>query len=90
VRRTQIYLDERQSALLDARAVQEGRTRSDLIRAAVDAFLESDDEQARLQRFREAVFAAAGAAPDFDLDGLEAMKEAGRQRLDAIARALSE
>ncbi len=88
MRRTQIYLDEDQSARLDARAAIEGRTRSDLIRSAVDSFLEESDEQVRLQKFREGVLAAAGAAPDFDVHGLEAMKDASRRRLQEIARAL--
>jgi predicted transcriptional regulator len=88
MRRTQIYLDEDQSARLDERATAEGRTRSDLIRAAVNTFLEASDEEFRLQKFREGVLAAAGGAPDFDIAGLEEMKEAGRRKLEQIADAL--
>ena len=62
VRRTQIYLEEGQHRLLGKRARAAGTTRSDLIREAVDAYLEGDDdEQARLQAFRTAVRAASGS-----------------------------
>jgi hypothetical protein len=39
MQRTQIYLTEEQAGLLDARAEAAGRTRSDLIREAIDAWL---------------------------------------------------
>lgn len=39
MQRTQIYLDSGQAAALDARAKAAGRTRSDLIREAVDTYL---------------------------------------------------
>lgn len=64
VRRTQIYLEEAQHERLGKRARAAGTTRSDLIREAVNAYLEGDDdERARLQAFRAAVQAASGAAP---------------------------
>lgn len=39
VRRTNIYLSEAEQAALDARAVAEGSTRSDVVRALVDSGL---------------------------------------------------
>ena len=64
VRRTQIYLDEEQDRRLAERARATGRTKSDLIREAVDRLLEeplSEDEE--LARFRAAAQAAFGIAP---------------------------
>ena len=56
VRRTQIYLDEEQAERLDRRARAAGVTRSTLIREAIDRVLaESDADDARLDRYREAV-----------------------------------
>jgi hypothetical protein len=65
MRRTQIYLAERQDAELGRRAMAEGVTKSALIRRAVDVYLNgADDEELRLARFHAAVEAAAGVAPD--------------------------
>lgn len=65
VKRTQIYLDASQDADLARRAAAEGVTKSALIRRAVDRYLENGgDEELRLARFKAAVDAAAGAAPD--------------------------
>ena len=65
VRRTQIYLDDRQDDDLARRAAAEGLTKSALIRRAVDEYLDNDaDDELRLARFRAAVDAVAGAAPD--------------------------
>jgi len=66
VKRTQIYLEEAQSRELAERARRRGTTASHVIRDAVDAYLaqpESDDERV-LQRYREALDAAFGAAPN--------------------------
>ena len=65
MKRTQIYLDDAQDDRLARRAAAEGVTKSTLIRRAVDDFLDdgrSDD--LRLARFRAAVGAAAGTAPE--------------------------
>ncbi len=64
VERTQIYLTQRQQRELERRAISSGRTKSDLTREALDAFLTlelSKDEWQR--RWREAVDAIAGIAP---------------------------
>ncbi len=64
MRRTQIYLDERQTQELDERASTRGATRSELIREAVESYLGvNEDELARVARFHEAVKATAGVAP---------------------------
>jgi hypothetical protein len=65
MKRTQIYLDESQARELARRAAAEGLTKSELIRRAVDLYLDGgDDEELRLARFKAAVEAAAGVAPD--------------------------
>jgi hypothetical protein len=65
MRRTQIYLDEQQHEALARRAAAEGRTQSELIREAVDHYLDgaAEDRGERLARFRAAVRAAAGSIP---------------------------
>jgi predicted DNA-binding protein len=85
VRRTQIYLDDQQDRRLAERSRQVGRTKSALIRDAVDAYLSpaSRDDEA-LARLRAAVTMAAGAARHLPagadyVDELRAI-EAERQR----------
>jgi predicted DNA-binding protein len=64
VRRTQIYLDEEQDRRLARHAVATGRTKSDLIREAVDRYLDTPlTEEERLARFQAAADAAFGIAP---------------------------
>jgi hypothetical protein len=64
VKRTQIYLDNRQENELGRRAAAEGVTKSALIRRAIDRYLDgADDETLRLGRFKAAVDAVAGVAP---------------------------
>ena len=65
VKRTQIYLDERQDDDLAQRAAAEGLTKSALIRRAIDEYLDGDaGHELGLARFKAAVDAVAGAAPD--------------------------
>ncbi|MDQ6773222.1 MAG: ribbon-helix-helix domain-containing protein [Candidatus Dormibacteraeota bacterium] len=65
MRRTQIYLDAGQDDELGRRAMAEGRTKSAIIRSAVNVYLNgADDEESRLTRFKAAVEAVAGVAPD--------------------------
>lgn len=63
--RTQIYLDEEQTARLDERAAAEGTSRSTVIRRAVDAYLEQEDrDTAEWQaQWRKALERSAGIAP---------------------------
>ncbi len=64
VKRTQIYLEEAQGERLAKRAAAEGATRSEVIRRAIDSYLESPpNDVQRVTRFREAVREAAGIAP---------------------------
>lgn len=61
MKRTQIYLDEDQSARLERRARASGTSKSQLIRAAIDAFLRREREPSALdQSLKE----TAGALPD--------------------------
>jgi len=71
-RRTQIYLDEEQTAKLDERAAAEGTTRSTLIRRAIDAYFaqELQDAAAWRKQWQEAVAETAGIAPHLE-DGVE-------------------
>jgi predicted DNA-binding protein len=65
VRRTQIYLDDDQDAALAERARRAGRTKSSLIRDAIDVYLDDDEdgEAGALARMRAAIDDAAGIAP---------------------------
>ena len=65
MRRTQIYIDEAQGERLASLAERSGTTMSGVIRDAIDSYLERESsDDARLTRFRAAVSAAAGAAPE--------------------------
>lgn len=81
--RTQIYLDQSQTAKLDERAAAEGTTRSTLIRRAIDAYLaqEIQDAAAWRERWQEAVAATAGIAPHL---------EEGAEYIDNLRRAEAE
>jgi ribbon-helix-helix CopG family protein len=89
VKRTQIYLDDRQEAELDRRAAAEGVTKSALIRRAVDAYLDgADDPGLRLARFRAAIEAVAGVAPDLPEGSLyvERLRALDVRRQDELER----
>lgn len=61
--RTQIYLDERQERALAERAERAGRTKSALIREAIDGYLEPRSaEGTALARLHAAVAEAHGCA----------------------------
>jgi predicted transcriptional regulator len=61
--RTQIYLDDEQDRQLAGRARQVGRTKSALIRDAIDAYLApASSQESALASLRAAVKNAAGAA----------------------------
>jgi Ribbon-helix-helix protein, copG family len=64
VKRTQIYLEERQDGAIAKRAAAEGVTKSTVIRRAIDAYLTGPDEKERkLSEFRAAAKEAFGSAP---------------------------
>jgi len=89
VKRTQIYLDERQSGELAQRAAVRGTTASKVIREAIDQYLaEPEDETTRLRRYRAALEATFGIAPHLP-DGaayVDQLRHAERER----ARKLDE
>ena len=89
VRRTQIYLNDRQDEELARRAAAEGLTKSALIRRAVDTYLDgADDEELRLARFKAAVAAVAGIAPDLPKGSLyvERLRALDLRRQEEIER----
>jgi predicted transcriptional regulator len=88
MKRTQIYLDDEHDRRLTERAEASGRSKSALIRQAIDAFLDrGKDEEARLRRFRTAVSQAAGAAPNLPSgsDYVDALRARDRDRATSIA-----
>ncbi len=67
MRRTQIYLDDEQDRALADRAKATGRTKSNLIRQAIDAYLaHPGPAEQELAEFRAAVDAAFGVAPHLE------------------------
>lgn len=87
VRRTQIYLDEDQDRRLTEHALATGRTKSDLIREAVDRFLDTPlTDEERLARFRAAADAAFGIAPYLE-DGasyVRKLRDIDRRRAERL------
>ncbi|MBI1251077.1 MAG: ribbon-helix-helix protein, CopG family [Alphaproteobacteria bacterium] len=71
--RTQIFLTAAQTKALDSRACAEGRTRSDLIREAVDAFL-----AAPRPKTGAAMLALMSKSSGAKLEGFEARQKAWR------------
>ncbi len=88
MRRTQIYLDDEQTARLDERAAAEGATRSTLIRRAVDEYLtqEERDTTAWQARWKEAVEETAGIAPHLKdgADYVESLRREDAERLSGF------
>lgn len=87
VKRTQIYIAEEHDEKLAARAAETGRTKSDLIREAIDRYMrDPDDQAARLARFRAACESSAGKVPRLP-SGVEyaaEIRETDLQRLEAL------
>jgi predicted transcriptional regulator len=87
MRRTQIYLGEEQDRRLAERARATGRTKSDLIREAVDRLLDAPlTEEEELARFRAAAGAAFGIAPYLE-DGpayVRRLRGADRRRQERL------
>ena len=83
VKRTQIYLDERQAEELSRHAAARGTTASKMIREAIDQYLaDPDDAAERLARYRTALDGAFGVAP-YLADGatyVEGLRVADRMR----------
>lgn len=87
MRRTQIYLDQAQTARLDERAAAEGTSRSTVIRRAVDAYLEHEDRDtaAWKAQWRKALESSAGIAPYLG-DGSEYVEEIRRADAERLSR----
>lgn len=82
VKRTQIYLDERQADELTRRASARGTTASKMIREAIDDYLaQPEDERERLVRWHRALEAAFGVAPYLP-SGATYVEESRRADLD--------
>lgn len=88
VNRTQIYLDDEQTARLDERAAAEGTSRSMLIRRAVDIYLSQEEQDAVLWReqWERAVEGTAGIAPHLGggADYVEDLRRRDAERLDEL------
>ncbi len=83
--RTQIYLDNDQERRLAERAQAERRTKSAVIRAALDAYLEHPlSEGERLAQFAEAADAIFGIAPYLAPDYVDRIRDADRRRVDDL------
>lgn len=87
--RTQIYLDNEQTARLDERAAAEGTSRSMLIRRAVDIYLSREEQDAVLWReqWRSALDGTAGIASHLEegADYVEDIRRPDAERLDGLA-----
>jgi hypothetical protein len=79
--RTQIYLTEAQAAALDARAKAIGRTRSDLIREAIDVYL-----AAPVPKTGAALLAALEKIGPLRLEGFEDRQKVWRADLEERAK----
>ena len=86
--RTQIYLDDEQTARLDQRAAVKGTSRSMLIRRAVDLYLsqEEQDAEAWQAQWRKAIDGTAGIAPYLEDGGeyVEGVRRADAERLSRL------
>lgn len=92
MKRTQIYLDERQADELRRRGTVRGTTASKMIREAIDQYLaEPDDAAERLARYRAALddsFGIASHLPDGAsyVDQLRGADRARQKELEQRAR----
>lgn len=90
MKRTQIYLGDDQAAQLDELAATDGTTRSELIRRAIDDYLQRPTEGTEewRARWRAAVDAAAGIAPYLPpgQEYVEKLRKADRRRLEEQER----
>jgi predicted transcriptional regulator len=88
--RTQIYLDDEQTARLDQRAAAEGASRSMLIRRAVDEYLtqEERDTAAWQVQWKGAVEETAGIASYLEegSEYVESLRRRDAERLSGFER----
>jgi predicted transcriptional regulator len=85
--RTQIYLDDDQTARLDERAAAEGTSRSMVIRRAVDVYLsrEERDAAAWQAQWRKAIEGTAGIASYLN-EGADYVEGIRRDDAERLAR----
>lgn len=85
--RTQIYLDDEQTARLDERAAAEGTSRSMVIRRAVDTYLSEAEQSAAAWKaqWKEALDKTAGVAPYLQ-DGVEYVEDIRRKDAERLSR----
>jgi predicted transcriptional regulator len=85
--RTQIYLDEQQTARLDERAAVEGTSRSMLIRRAVDIYLSREEQDAAVwkEQWQRALTGTAGIASHLD-EGAGYVEEIRAQDAERLGR----
>jgi predicted transcriptional regulator len=85
--RTQIYLDDDQTARLDQQAAAEGTSRSMVIRRAVDVYLsqEERDSVAWQAQWKGAIEATAGIAPYFE-EGASYVEDLRREDAQRLSR----
>jgi predicted transcriptional regulator len=85
--RTQIYLDEEQTACLDRCAAAEGTSRSLVIRRAVDRYLSEEEQGANAWKaqWREVIEKTAGIAPHLE-GGVEYVEELRRRDAERLSR----
>lgn len=85
--RTQIYLDDNQTARLDERAAAEGTSRSTVIRRAVDVYLEKEEQDAAAWKaqWRKALESSAGIAP-YLAEGSEYVEDIRRADAERLSR----
>lgn len=87
MKRTQIYLDVEQDRQLARRATAAGRTKSTLIREAIETYLSTtDDEAARLADFRAALDELVRSPAELPTGGVyvDHLRLADRERDDSI------
>jgi predicted transcriptional regulator len=85
--RTQIYLDNDQTARLDRRAAAAGTSRSMLIRRAVDAYLSKDEQDAAAwqAQWKSAIEGTAGVAP-YLAEGADYVEDIRREDAERLSR----
>jgi predicted transcriptional regulator len=85
--RTQIYLEDSQTARLDERAAAEGTSRSVVIRRAVDVYLTQEEQNvaAFQAQWRQAVERSAGLAPYLQ-EGADYVDDVRRADVERLSR----
>lgn len=85
--RTQIYLDDEQTARLDRRAAAEGTSRSMVIRRAVDIYLSQEEQDSVLwqEQWHKALDKTAGIASHLE-EGADYVEDIRRQDAERLGR----